>query len=809
MAVWKDIRFGLRQLRKSPGFTAIVLATLGLCIGANTAIYSVLDAVLLRPLPYPEADRLGLIVTQASQGTQAAQTGALFEIVRDGAPGLDTAAYSDTITAANFAGGGRVAVVRQQRVSAGFFRVLGVKPERGREFTRAEDVPNGPAMAVVSHEFWRRELGGNPAAVGKTILLRGEPYRVTGIMPRGFRTETPVDVWTPLRPSQQDEGAGQNYTVISRLRAGVSWAEADGQLTAVSHFLTQMPGFPRTFPATEARLTPYQEAITGGMRGELMITWAAVLAVLAIGCANIAGLLLARSGARRREIATRLALGGSRWRIVRQMLAESLVLALGGCAVGIAVGAFSIDWLRSLGAQDFERWRAIELDGRVMLAMLGIAVLTSVLFGLFPAIRISRLDVRAVLMECGRGIAGSRRRWPENALVAGEVALSLVLLVMAGLLVRSLSYTTDLAPGFDPRHVMAVEASLQDRRYQSRDAINHLFTESLERIRRLPGVESAAVALTLPYERPMNDSFRELDSETGRHAMAEMVYLTPGYFETMRIPLLAGRTISASDNAAGGAVAVVSESFARRYFYGAGSALGHHLQIDERARAIVGVVGDVAQHSSLNEAGLPVSMDPTVYLPVAQLSDIFLTGAHRWFSPKWAMRLNGAPGSLEERVQAAVRSVDGGLPLSHLKTVAQFAEQYTGGQRYLASLLVVLAGLAVLLAAIGVYGTISQAITRRQHELGVRMALGAPIRQTLAQLAMPGLRLAALGIGVGLVLARFAMRFLEHLLFGVGPGDPLTFLAMAALLLVVTAASSVAAGARILRMDPAETLRSD
>jgi len=808
MAVWKDIRFGLRQLRKSPAFTAIVLATLGLCIGANTAVYSVLDAVLLRPLPYPEADRLGLIVTQAGRGTQEAQTGALFEIVRDGAPGLDTAAYSDTITAANFAGSGRLAVVRQQRVSAGFFRVLGGAPERGREFTRAEDVPNGPALAVVSHEFWRHELGGNPAAVGKTILLRGDPYRVIGIMPRGFRTETPVDVWTPLRPSRQDEGAGQNYTVISRLRAGVSWAEAGGQLTAVSHFLTQMPGFPRTFPPIEARLTPYQEAITGGMRGELMITWAAVLAVLAIGCANIAGLLLARSGARRREIATRLALGGSRWRIVRQMLAESLVLALGGCAVGIAVGAFSIDWLRGLGAQDFERWRAIELDGRVMLAMLGIAVLTSVLFGLFPAIRISRLDVRAVLMECGRGIAGSRRRWPEQALVAGEVALSLVLLVMAGLLVRSLSYTTDLAPGFDPRHVMAAEASLQDRRYQNRDTINHLFTDSLERIRRLPGVESAAVALTLPYERPMNDSFRELDGEA-RHAMAEMVYLTPGYFETMRIPLLGGRTISTSDNAEAGAVAVVSESFARKYFRGAGNALGHRLQIDERAREIVGVVGDVEQHSSLNGEGLPVSMDPTVYLPVAQLSDIFLTGAHRWFSPKWAMRVNGASGPLEARVQAAVMSVDGGLPLSPLKTIGQFAEQYTGGQRYLASLFAVLAGLAVLLAAIGVYGTISQAITRRQHELGVRMALGAPIQQTLAQLALPGLRLAALGIGVGLVLARFAMRFLEHLLYGVGPGDPLTFLAMAALLLVVTAGSSVAAGARILRMDPAETLRSD
>jgi predicted permease len=809
IAVWKDIRFAVRQLRKSPGFTVLVLATLGLCIGANTAIYSVLDAVLLRPIPYPEPDRLALVVTVAGQSTEDSQTGALFEMVRDGAPGLDTAAYSDIVTGANFSGGGRLAVVRQQRVSAGFFRVLGVEPRSGREFTRAEDVPKGPALAVVSHEFWQRELGGNPAVVGKTILLRGEPHRVTGVMPRGFRSETPVDVWTPLGPSRQGEGAGENYQVVARLRPGVSWAEAGGQLTALSHFLVQMPGFPKSFPVFEERIVPYQDAVTGGMRSELLITWAAVLAVLLIGCVNVAGLLLARSGLRRREISTRLALGGSRWRIVRQLLAESLVLALGGCAVGIWAGGFSIDWLRHLGAQDFERWHTIELDGRVMLAMLGIAVLTSVLFGLFPALEMARLDIRAVLMESGRGIAGSRRHWPGNALVAGEVALSLVLLVSAGLLVRTLGYTSGLTPGFDTRNVIAAEASLQDRRYQTRQAIERLFTASLERIRKLPGVEGAGVALTLPYERPLNDGFRQLDGETGRHTMAEMVYLTPGYFETMRIPLLRGRAVLPRDKADAAPVIVVSESFARKYFHGTEAALGHHLEIEGAPREIVGVVGDVQQHSGLNGAGQPISMDPTVYLPVGQMPDLFLSGVHRWFSPKWTIRVHGAAGPLESQVQNAVAAVDPELPISHFKTMAEFEGRYTGGQRYLAGLFAVLAGLALLLSAIGIYGMISQTITQRQHEWGVRIALGATAKQTLAEAVTPGLQLAAMGICAGLLLARFAVRFLEHLLFGVHPGDPLTFLGTAAILLTVTAAASLAAALRILRMDPATTLRGD
>ncbi len=809
MAVWKDIRYGLRQLRRNPAFTITVLATLGLCIGANTAIYSVLDAVLLRPLPYPAPERLVLLVTQSGQETQELHNGALFQIVRDGVPGLDAAAYSDTIAGINFAANGRVAVVRRQRVSAGYFRVLGVEPRWGREFSRPQDSPGEAALAVVSYGFWRRELGGDPAAVGKSILLRGEPHRIVGIMPRLFRTQAPVDVWTPLRPSRQGEGAGQNYRVVARLRPDASWAEVEGQLTALSHFLPQMPGFPRSSAQMDVRMLPYQSALTGSMRRQLWVAWAAVLVVLAIGCANVAGLLLARSGGRRREIATRLALGGSRGRIVRQILAECLVLAVSGCVVGAAVGAFSIDWLRALGAQDLEKWYVIELDGRVLLAMLGIAVVTSVLFGLFPALHISRMDVRAVLMESGRGAPASRRRWPLHALVAGEVALSLVLLVAAGLLLRTLSYTGSLAPGFDPRNVVAAESSLEDQRYQTREAVDHLFATGLQRIRNLPGVASAAVALTLPYERPLNDSFREIDGDTGRHMMAEMVYLTPGYFETMRIPLLAGRDIGVRDRAEAPAVVVVSESFANRYFHGTAAALGRHLEIERAAREIVGVVGDVEQHSSLGERTLPISLDPTIYLPAAQMSDLFLADVHHWLSPRWVIRALGPVSPLERQVRNVMASLDDGVPLAGFRTMAEVEARSTGGQRYLASLLAALAVLALLLAAVGIYGTISLTITRRQHELGVRIALGSPVKQMLADVAAPGLVPALWGIGIGLVLARFMVGFLERLLFGVRPGDPLTFVATSLVLLLVAAGATLAAGIRLARMDAAATLRSD
>jgi predicted permease len=818
MALWNDARFALRQLRKSPGFTLIVLLTLALCIGVNTAIFSVLDAVLFRPAPFPEPDRLAMLVTvggpKSGGEVDTSQTGALYEAVRDRAGILDCAAWAGII-GANFSAAGRSEYIQQQRVSSGFFRVMGIPPQLGREFTREEDVPDGAAVAILSYNFWQRAFHGDQGVLGRAIDLKGEPHTVVGIMPRGFRTADPspgrnllpVDVWIPLRPSREGEGGGNNYGVVARLRAGVSWRTANDQLKALSRNLRDDPAFPREADDFEERVIPLKTGLVDENRRELLVTWGAVVMVLLIGCVNIAGLLLARSGARAREIATRMALGGNRLAIVRQLLIESMVLALAGGLAGVALGGFVLDWLKELGADKHQLWLPIELDARVLLVMIGVALLTSVLFGLAPALATTRVDIRDVLMEGGRGVAGKRRRWPAQALVVAEVALSLVLLVGAGLMVRTLVYLNGLTPGFDTRNVIAAEASLQDARYRTIAACTRLYNGSLERMRRIPGVVSAAVAMTLPYEKPLNNAAQVVGGDGEWHTI-EAVYATPEYFDTMRIPLFAGRGIREADSGESGRVAVVSRAFAAKYLRNM-NPIGQHFTLENRVREIVGVVGDVQQHSGISSRLGPIAVEPTVYLPMAQLSEGLLPMLHTWFSPKWVIRTNGPSAAITPQVRAAVAAVDPRLPIAHFRTVDELAGRYTKGERYMAALFTMLAGLALLLAAIGLYGLISQSIAQRRHELGIRLALGATARQTIVGVMRPGLVLAVIGIIAGLGLSILAVRLMKSLLFGVRETDPVTFIVTAGILLVVTTAASLGPALRILKMDPAQTLRSE
>ncbi len=808
MLLWHDLRFAFRQLRKTPGFTAIVLATLGLCIGANTAVYSVLDAVLLRPAPYPQPERLAMVVTEWRRGGQqdvnTSQTGGQFEVVRDGVPELDVAASGGS-NGANFASGGRLEYVRQQRVSAGFFRVLGVAPQVGREFTRAEDVAGGPALAVISHDFWQRIFLGDPAALGAGMNLRGEPYTVIGIMPAGFRSSVPAEVWTPLRPSRTGEGEGSNYSVIARIKPGATWAAAAQRLQSLGPALFEVSDV-RKGTTVEEQIVPLQSGMTGSIRNQLLVAGAAVLMVLLIGCVNIAGLLLARSGARSREIATRMALGGGRAAIVRQLLVESLLLALGGGALGMLTGTAALAVLKDLGASRFESWHTISVDYRVLLAMAGITLLTSLLFGLAPALATARLDLRSVLVEGGRGLSGGRRRWTAKALVAGEVALSLVLLVGAGLLVRTLEHLNSLNPGFDARNILSAQASLQDARYNTSAAVNRLYDRSLERIRRIPGIASASVALTLPYERPLNLGFRRAGgADTQGHGM-EAVYIKPDYFETLRIPLLRGRAPRESDSRETPPVVVISESFAKRYFPSE-DPLGKQILMGRDANTIVGIAGDVQQHSGLGNFG-PVSINPTVYVPVSQMSDDILQVIHVWFTPKWVVRTS-RPGNYTAPIQAAIAGVDPQLPIARFESMQELKAEIMGDERYHAVLFSVLAGLALILAAIGLYGLIAQSVAERTREFGIRMALGATAGQAIANAAAPGIALALLGVAAGAILSRIGARLLEHMLWGVKPGDTVTFAATAGILVAVAAVASLVPAFRILRLDPAQTLRND
>ncbi|HTP31851.1 MAG TPA: FtsX-like permease family protein, partial [Candidatus Acidoferrales bacterium] len=565
--------------------------------------------------------------------------------------------------------------------------------------------------------------------------------------------------------------------------------------------------FPREIRNFEERVVPLQKGLTQDTRSQLLITWAAVLVVLVIGCVNIAGLLLARSGARSREIATRMALGASRGAVVWQIFLESVLLALAGGFAGIVVGGFAIEWLKQLAGGSIELWHPIELDGRVLAAMLGVSLFTSVLFGLAPAFQTTRLDIRGVLAESGRGNSGPRRRWTRGVLVAAEVALSLVLLVGAGLLVRTLQYLNGLNPGFDARNLIAAEASLQDARYQTAAAINHLYNQTLERIRRIPGVRSAAVALTLPYERPLNNGMRTIDGTDRQPHTVEVIYTTATYLDAMRIPLVAGRAFRDTDTMESAPVVVVSQSFANKYF--SGDALGRHVAMGGAPREVVGIAGDVQQHSGISGSAGPIAIEPTVYVPATQIKDGFFRLVHTWFSPKWVIRTAGRVPGLPEQVRAAIAAVDPRLPVAHFRTMDDLRGLQTGQQRYLAALFSIFAGLAVVLAAIGLYGLISQGITQRRHELGIRLALGATVAQAVAGAVKPGIWLALIGVAAGVAGSLASVRLLKHLLWGVRETDPATFAITAALLLAVATAASVAPALRILRLDPAETLRSE
>ncbi len=808
----RDLRYAARVLRKSPTFTAAAVATLALCIGANTAIFSVVDAVLLRPLPYPHPERLFSVARHfQGKGSDAYQTnlwGAAWEGVRDHASYVDAAVFSDGSMGVNFAAGGRVEYVQQQRVSAGFFRVLGIAPHIGREFRADEDRQGGPAVTVLSYALWKRAFRADPTIVGQAVTLRGEPHVVVGVLPAHFQSSVPADLWTPLRPSRDGEGGGSNYAVVARLRSGATWAQANGQLEALGAPLLREFG---QDPSTEhLRLISFQRGLTVFVRQPLLILWAAVGLVLLIGCVNIAGLLLARAAGRTREMATRMALGSGRGALVRQMLAESVVLGLCGGAAGAALGWLGVKALKALMPASLNVWQSVELDWRALAATACASIVAGILFGLCPALAASRLEIRAALGEAGRAVAGGRNPWPRRLLVASEVALGVVLLVGAGLLIRTFAHLQSLDPGFDAKDVITAQLSLQDARYATNQRMNQLFDKSLARIRELPGVDSAAVALSLPYERALNTGFKRLD---GPHVDTEsqitnMFYITPEFFRVLRIPLLRGRVFTAADTRAAAQVVVVSEAFVKMYMRG-DDPVGRHLGGDGDRYEIVGVVGDVQQKSGWGENFGPLAPMPDIYIPAAQVPDKFIQLVHTFFSPSWIVRASGPAEGVVAGMQRALESVDPQLPFAGFHSMEDVRYRSLAQERFQAVLLGALAGLALLLAAVGIYGLIANSVAERTRELGIRLALGATVAQAIRAVALPGIALALAGVVAGSVLAEFASQLLRHLVWGVRPGDPLTFAAVGIGLLGVAAAASFLPALRVTRLNPAETLRQE
>jgi predicted permease len=813
MTILHDLRYAARQLRKSPAFTLTVLLTLGLCLGANTAVYTVIDRLFFRALPYPDPGRLVMIVRaftkDGAAGIETSQTGQIWELARDQATVLDSAVYGGS-SGVNLFAAGHVEYVQQQRVSANFFHVLGTPPLLGREFSREEDVPGGPALLVLSYGLWKRDFQGDPGVVGRTVDLRGAPYTVTGVMPEGFRTTEPIDVWTPLRPTTAGEGSGTNYGVIARLKPGVTFAEANGQLKAITHSAVARMGLPRDV-SLEHRAIPLQTGFTADIRSRMNLLWWAVGLVLIIGCVNIAGILLARSVTRSREIATRMAIGASRARIVAQLLAEALLLALGGGLLGLLIGQFALDELVSLNPEQFAMWGPVRLDFRVMGILLVVSLATSILFGLFPAWEATAVELRSGLNETGRGSAGGRRQWKRQILVFAEVALAVMLVVAAGLLIRTFSKLVNANPGFNPDSVLTASVSLQDARYRTTAAGDRLFHESLQRIRQIPGVESAGVALSVPYARPLNMNVEQVSGRPvdGNRSITNFVYATPGMFEALQMPLLRGRVFTDGDNATAAPVLVVNQAFVSRFLANTTEPLGTFLKIANVQYRVIGVVRTVQQQNAWGNEWGPIDALAQVYVPAAQMPDEFFSGVHIWLSPSWIVRTHGDIAHLPEQMRQALLSVDPRLPFSSFHTFKEIRGKALNDQSYFATLFRDLALLALLLAALGVYGLVAQSVAQRTREMGIRLALGATTRDVVRSAAIPGIVLALGGTATGIVLALFATRLLKSLLWGVTTTDPTTFATVGLLLVAVAGVASLIPALRLTRLDPAQTLRNE
>jgi predicted permease len=801
----RDLRYALRMLRNAPGFALAAIAILAVTIGANAAVYTLVDRLIVRPLPYPHADRLATIVRYFERGgrsdTGYNTNGATWVAMRDGVRDLDIAVTGGGFSGVNLAAGDETAFVQQQRVSAGFFRVLGVAPALGREFTADEDVPGGPSVVVLSHAIWSRALGADPDIVGRTITLRGEPCVVVGVMPDGFHSNASADVWTPLRPSTQGEGSGGNYGLVARLRPGARWTDVAHQVDAIGSVLVRERFRPPPDIKMTFRLVPWQQAVTRSVRQPLLVLWAAVLVVLLIGCVNIAGLLLARASARAPEIATRMAIGGGRGAIVRQLLVESLVLSAGG-----AIGGIGLGFLLSRGISG-QLAETIALptspDLRVLLIASAAALGTSLLFGLFPALHASRTDVRRMLIEGAGGVAGRSRRWPTRILVVSQVALGIMLVVGAGLLLRTFNYLTQLRSGVDTTNVVAGTMSLQDARYRTSDSVNSLFTRSLERIAGMPGVEHAAVALSLPYERPLNNSWRfEGESGAAREAIP-FTYVTPDYFRALRIPVLRGREFDDRDTSTSPSVVAVNDAFVRQYSRDV-DPIGRRLRLGGPSAPtlqIVGVVGTIQQLSTFGNLG-PVAALPAVYVPAAQFGDGQggFTLAHTWFQPSWIIRTNG-PMAIIPSLQRAIREIDSRLTFNKFRTIEDVQGEAMAPSRIQALLLTALAGIALALCVAGVYGLVANSVVERRRELGVRMALGATPAQTVKTAAAAGVGLTLCGTAVGMLLSLLAAGLMRQMVFGVPVNDPLTLLAAAGIVVLTACAAAIVPALRTLRLN--------
>lgn len=813
--LWKDVQHAVGLLLQKPGFTIAALASLALGIGANTAIFTVVDAVLLKPLSYPHADRIVEFGFRSSVLANFLSNVPEFHLYQQQSELFSEVAAYDIAGPGFNLTEGRPEQIRGIHVTEGYFRLFGAPVMLGRTFTAQEDSPGGGRVVVLSYGLWRSRFGCDPKIVGRSLSLGNEPYTIVGVIGRGFISDPEADVWLPFQFLPTSSDLNSYFRIAGMLKPGVTLERANAQLNLAAD------QFHREYPKTSSRIQfhvePLRESMVGDVRGPLWILLGAVSLVLLIACANVASLLLVRAAGRKREFAIRTALGANRRHIVRELLTESVLLSLGGGILGLISGYAGLKALIAVTPAGLPRigegGAFLSLDWRVLTFTLTVSLTTGLVFGLFPGLATSRTDLNSVLKSgssrSGTGFHQSRVR---SVLVIAEVSIALVLLIGSTLLIRTFVALRAVEPGFDPDHVLTMEMSLTGDRFQKTAGVVQLLRDGNERLNNLPGVEAAAAAYWLPDNVGDALPFQivgepvDKDHEYGSRWMS----ISPGYLRVFRIPVLRGRGFTVNDNATAPGVALINQALAKQFF-GGQDALGRQLAIskglgpgmDESMATIVGIVADT------HNAGLDRPSDPLLMVPIAQVTDAY-TASYTNVQPLiWLLRTHGVPRDVLASATDQLRIASGGFPVAHIRTMQEVLGISTARERFNMLLLTIFAIAALVLSAIGIYGLMAYSVAQRTQEIGIRMALGAD-RSAIQRLVVGyGMRLAIAGLTIGIAGALGLTRLMSTFLFEVKPWDPAAFLVGPFILLMVAMLAAWLPAARASRVDPVEALHAE
>jgi len=813
----QDLKHSIRMFASSPGFTITAVLAIALGIGANTAIFSLINRVLLEPMPYPEPDRFVFFMNVFPQGSGQGASPAKFNFWKEQTQSVEYAS-AWRFGVANYNTDGNPEQIQATQASADFFRLLGAKVLYGRTFSKEEDLPRGPNVVVLANGFWQRRFGGDPGVIGKSITLSGTPHEIIGILAPSVKIEIdePPDVYVPFQLDPNSSDQGNYFNSGARLKSGVTLAAANAQ------FKVAAEEFRRRYPSALGKqatfgVEPLREVLVRGVRTLLWTLLGAVGFVLLIACANVANLLLARATGRRRELAIRAAVGAGRGRIIRQLLTESVVLSMTGGLVGLAIGFLGIRAILSINPGNIPRiglqGGAVSLDWRIVGFTLVLAFATGILFGLIPALQASRTDLSSTIKEsAGRGGTSFRHNKARSLLVITETALALVLLIGAALLLRTFTALRSVNPGFNSHNVLTLRMSLSGPRFQKTADVDRLLRLGAEHLKALPGVENAGVTCCVPLEGGLGLPFiiagRPLDGPS--HGGGRYMITTSEYLDVFRIPVLRGRGFTDQDRPGSPPVVLINQSMAKQYWKD-GDPLADRLiigrnmgpEFNDQPRQIIGIVSDIRDNGLNNQPG------PTMYVPQAQLPDSMNALNSRLLPQAWVVRTRVEPHTLILPIQKELSDVSGGLAVAPVRTMDEIIRRSTSNTDFNTLVLTIFAGTALLLAAIGIYGLMAYSVEQRKQEIGIRLALGAEHGGVRNMVVFQGMRLAIAGVIIGLGSAFGLTKLIASLLYGVKARDPMVFIAVPLLLTAVALLAVWLPARRATRVNPVDALRSE